>query len=43
MRFNNVSDKFILDIYPEASADPIVTKFGLGADFRDVINCAKFR
>jgi len=31
---------YISHIYQEAPADPIVTKFGLGADFRDVINCA---
>jgi len=33
---------YISHIYPEAPAAPIVTKFVLGADFLDVINCAKF-
>ena len=33
---------YISHIYPEAPANPIVTKFVLRADFQDVINCAKF-
>ena len=34
---------FFSHIYSEAPADSIVTKFGLGTDFQDVISCAKFR
>ena len=33
---------YISHIYPEAPAASIVTKFVLGADIQDVINCAKF-
>jgi len=40
---NKVTNIYISHIYPEAAAEPIATKFGLGADFWDVINCAKFR
>jgi len=38
-----VKISYISHIYPEAPADPIVTKYGLGADFSDIINYAKFR
>jgi len=39
---SHAQTSYISHIYPEAPAAAIVTKFVLGADFQDLINCAKF-